>query len=218
MRRTARRCCARASRRTSRAPRTSRTRCRCPATRSSPRPASTARMSAVETAPARSPARWGGLIHRRDPERERERRWPWWLALAVVLAVALGLRLWGIRQGLPYAYNADENAHFVPGAIGLFGHGLNPHFFVNPPAFTYLLHVVFDVWFGGRAGVSKTYALHPTEVFVVARVTAAVVGTLGVGLLYLAGAKLADRRVGLLAAALMAVAFLPVFYAHLAPN
>jgi hypothetical protein len=35
---------------------------------------------------------------------------------------------------------------------------------------------------------------------------------------YLAGAKLAGRRVGLLAAALMAVAFLPVFYSHLALN
>jgi hypothetical protein len=136
----------------------------------------------------------------------------------VVLAVALGLRLWGVAQGLPYAYNADENAHFVPGAIGLFGHGLNPHYFVNPPAFTYLLHVVFDVWFGGRAGVSKTYALHPTEVFVVARVTAAVVSTAAVWLVYLAGARLADRRIGLLAAALLAVSFLPVFYSHLALN
>jgi hypothetical protein len=172
-------------------------------------------MSAVETAPAGAPVPAEGTPR---PPARGERRWPWWIALAVVLAVALGLRLWGIRQGLPYAYNADENAHFVPGAIGLFGHGMNPHYFVNPPAYTYLLHGVFAVWFGGRAGVSNTYALHPTEVFVVARVTAAVVGTLGVGLLYLAGAKLADRRVGLLAAALMAVAFLPVFYAHLALN
>ncbi|MEA2246765.1 MAG: hypothetical protein QOH46_1294 [Solirubrobacteraceae bacterium] len=146
------------------------------------------------------------------------RRWPWWLGLAAVLAVALGLRLWGIRHGLPYAYNADENAHFVPGAIGLFGHGPNPHYFVNPPAYTYLLHVVFDLRFGGRAGVSSTYATHPTEVFVVARVTAAVVGTLAVWLLYCAGARMADRRVGLLAAALLAVAFLPVFYSHLALN
>src|SRR3954469_10632408 len=148
----------------------------------------------------------------------QERRWPWWLGLAAVLAVALGLRLWGIGHGLPYAYNADENAHFVPGAIGLFGHGYNPHYFVNPPAYTYLLHVVFAVWFGGRAGVSNAYATHPTEVFVVARVTAAAVGTLSVGLLYCAGAKLAGRRVGLLAAALLAVAFLPVFYSHLALN
>ena len=184
-------------------------------------------MSAVESAPSRA-ARAGRRARARDRERGSSHdparqadggaRWPYWIALAVVLAVALGLRLWGVAQGLPYAYNADENAHFVPGAIGLFGHGLNPHYFVNPPAYTYLLHVVFGVWFGGRAGVSNTYAVHPTEVFVVARVTAAVVSTAAVWLVYLAGARLADRRIGLLAAALLAVSFLPVFYSHLALN
>jgi hypothetical protein len=147
-----------------------------------------------------------------------ERRWPWWVGLALVLAAALLLRLWGVKQGMPYAYNADENAHFVPGAIGLFGHGWNPNYFVNPPAYTYLLHVVFDVWFGGRGGVSKAFATNPTEVFVVARVTAAVVGVLAVWLVYLAGARMFDRAVGLLAAALLAVSFLAVFYSHLALN
>jgi hypothetical protein len=180
-------------------------------------------MSAVEAPPGGSP---GAPRPRRGPgERRdtgagsrRERRRPFWLGLVAVLAAALGLRLWGIAHGLPYAYNADENAHFVPGAIGLFGHGYNPHYFVNPPAFTYLLHAVFAVWFGGREGVSSAYATHPTEVFVVARVTSAAVGTLGVWLLYCAGAKLAGRKVGLLAAALLAFAFLPVFYSHLALN
>jgi hypothetical protein len=147
-----------------------------------------------------------------------ERRWPWWIGLALVLAAALVLRLWGVKQGMPYAYNADENAHFVPGAIGLFGHGWDPHYFVNPPAYTYLLHVVFDVWFGGRGGVSKAFATNPTEVFVVARVTAAVVGTLAVWLMYLAGARMFGRATGLLAAALLAVSFLAVFYSHLALN
>lgn len=150
--------------------------------------------------------------------RRDARRWPWWLAVVVVLAAALALRLWGVRSGLPYVYNADENAHFVPKAIGLFGHGWNPHYFVNPPAFTYVLHLVFAVWFGGRAGVSNAYATDPTTVFVVARVTVAILGTLGVWLLYLAGARMFDRRVGLLAAALLGVGFLPVFYAHLALN
>jgi hypothetical protein len=145
-------------------------------------------------------------------------RWAAWLALGLVLVVALGLRLWGIRQGLPYSYNTDEDAHFVPRAIGIFTLGWNPHYFANPPAFTYLLHFVFALWFGGRAGVSRTFVLDPAAVFTVARATAALLGTLAVWLLYAAGTRLFDRGVALLAAALEAVAFLPVFYAHLALN
>jgi hypothetical protein len=141
-----------------------------------------------------------------------------WLGLALVLALALGLRLWGIRQGLPYAYNADEDSHFVPRAIGMLTLGWNPHYFVNPPAYTDLLRLVFAAWFGGRAGVSHTFAVNPTAVFTLARVCAALLGTLAVWLLYIAGARLFDRGVALLAAALEAVAFLPVFYSHLALN
>jgi Dolichyl-phosphate-mannose-protein mannosyltransferase len=141
-----------------------------------------------------------------------------WLVLGLVLAVALALRLWGIRQGLPYAYNSDEDAHFVPRAVGMLTLGWNPHYFSNPPAYTDLLRLVFSVWFGGRAGVDHTFAANPTAVFTVARVSAAVLGTVAVWLLYLAGARLFDRGVALLAAALEAVAFLPVFYAHLALN
>jgi 4-amino-4-deoxy-L-arabinose transferase-like glycosyltransferase len=66
--------------------------------------------------------------------------------------------------------------------------------------------------------VSNTFAVDQGDVFVIARVTSAVVGTLAVWVLYLAGAKLFDRRIGLLAAGLLAVAFLPVFYSHLALN
>ncbi len=158
-----------------------------------------------------------------SPESSRRRSahrgsWGWPLALTALLAGALALRLWGIGHGLPYAYNVDENAHFVPRAIGLFGHDLDPHYFVNPPALTYLLHAVFSVWFGGGEGAGRAFAADPGEVFLVARVTVAIVSTAAVALLYLAGARLLDRRVGLVAAAVLAVAFLPVFYAHLALN
>jgi hypothetical protein len=142
----------------------------------------------------------------------------WTAAIGGVLLVTFLLRIWGVRHGMPYAFNADENAHFVPKAIALFGHSYNPHYFVNPPAYTYLLHIVFSVWFGGRDGVYEAYATDPESVFVVARVTAGLVGTLAVWLLYVCGARLFDRRVGLLAAALFGVAFLPVFYSHLALN
>jgi hypothetical protein len=145
------------------------------------------------------------------------RRWP--LALAALVAAALVLRLIGIGHGLPYVYNADENAHFVPRAIGMFGHTLNPEYFINPPAFTYLLHAAFGIrWGGSRTAIGDAFAADPGTAFTIARVLAACLGAAAAGLLAVAGARLVDRRVGLVAGALLAVAFLPVDYAHLALN
>ena len=157
--------------------------------------------------------------------RSRRRAEPWAIALAGVLVGALVLRLWGVKHGLPYVYNVDEASNFVPTAVSFyFTDSYNPHYFINPPAFSYLLHVVLGTWFGGGwpfgadAEVGSALASDPTAVFVVARVTSGVLGTAAVGFVYLAAARLYDRRVGVLAALVMAVAFLPVFYSHLALN
>jgi hypothetical protein len=165
-------------------------------------------MVTVETAPRQAAAS-------QAPSRTRLK---WGIAVAVLMLIGFGLRLWGIKQGLPYAYNIDENAHFVPRAIGFFGHTLNPFYFVNPPGYTNVLYLVFGLWFGNGDAAARTLATNPTEVYVVARVVSGALGTLAILFTYLAGAKFVDRRVGLLAAALMTVAFLPVFYAHLALN
>jgi hypothetical protein len=149
---------------------------------------------------------------------DSERRWAW-PVLATVLLAAIGVRIWGVAQGLPFVYNLDEADHFVPRAVAMFRHGsLNPHYFANPPALTYLLHAVFAVWFGGSHGVQQAYARDPHQVYVLARVFTALLGVLAVWLLYLLGARLCDRATGLLAAAIEAFAFLPVFYSHLALN
>ena len=142
----------------------------------------------------------------------------WGTAIGGILLLAFGLRIWGVDHGLPYAYNADENAHFVTRAIGMFGHDWDPNYYVNPPAYTYLVHLALGVWYGGRAGVSDAFAADPTQIWIIARTLSALCGTFAVWLLYLAGARLVDRRVGLLAAGIFAVAFLPVFYAKLALN
>jgi 4-amino-4-deoxy-L-arabinose transferase-like glycosyltransferase len=168
----------------------------------------------------------GAVVHESAPSFARdtlaaasERRWAW-PALAALLLLALGLRLWGVGSGLPYVYNIDEAGHFVPKAVQMFapGHDLNPGYFVNPPALTYVLHIVMAVWFGGGRGVLREYASHPDHVFLLSRVVVALLGTGAVWLLYLFAARLFDRRVALLAAAIEAVAFLPVFYGHLALN
>ncbi|HEX3977629.1 MAG TPA: glycosyltransferase family 39 protein [Solirubrobacteraceae bacterium] len=139
-------------------------------------------------------------------------------ALWLLLAATLGLRLWGIKQGLPYSYNSDEATHFVPRAIAFFSHDYNPQYFLNPPAYSYLLHFVFELWFGGPDAVRRAYAANPTDVYVVARVVAAVLGTVAVWLTYLAGERLFNRTTALLGAAVFGLGFLPIFYSHLALN
>jgi len=140
------------------------------------------------------------------------------LALAALLLLSFLLRLWGFRTGLPYSYNRDENAHFVLYAISLFGHGWDPNYFDNPPALIYLLHLVFAVRFGGGDGAARAFAQSPSAVFETARLTSVLLGTASAGLLYLVGRRALGEAGALLAAAILAVAFLPVSYAHLALN
>src|SRR4051794_3549683 len=152
--------------------------------------------------------------------RDRGSRLAWPLAVGALTAAALALRLIGLRTGLPYVYNADENSHFVPHAVGMFGHGFNPNYFINPPAYTYVVHFLFALRYGADpASVGAAYAAAPTGAFTLARAAAAVLGALAVPLTAIAGARLFDdRRVGFVAGALLAVAFLPVHYSHFALN
>jgi 4-amino-4-deoxy-L-arabinose transferase-like glycosyltransferase len=144
-------------------------------------------------------------------------------ALGWILIGALALRLWSIKHGLPYVYSVDEEQHFVPHAVDMIGGTLNPHYFENPPALTYLLFAVFKIRFHagfpfGSSGFLHSFTRDPTAVFTTARVVVALLGTLSVGLIYWAGTRFYERRVGLVAAVLMACAFLPVFYSKQALN
>ena len=127
-------------------------------------------MSAAETVRTRARAR-----------RRRRRRAAWWPAgarrrrssLVALHPAAVG----ACKTGLPYVYNADENSHFVPRAIGMFGHSLNPDYFINPPAFTYVLHALFTVrWGTDPATIGGAFAADPTTAFALARAASALPG------------------------------------------
>jgi 4-amino-4-deoxy-L-arabinose transferase-like glycosyltransferase len=142
-----------------------------------------------------------------------------WVVLALIFAIALALRLWGIDHGLPAVFNPDEASHFVPRAVRLHQiGGFDPGYFLNPPLITYVFYVVFAIWFGGSDGVAAVAASDPAAPYLVARVVVAVMGAIGVVVVYLVGRVLIDRRAGLVAATLMAVSFLPVHWSHFATN
>jgi 4-amino-4-deoxy-L-arabinose transferase-like glycosyltransferase len=139
-----------------------------------------------------------------------------WL-LAGLLLAAFGLRMWSIRHGLPWVYNRDEEFHFVPVAVRMFGGSFNPEYFENPPALTYLFYAVFRLRFHS-GGFRGAFAADPKAAYETARVVVALIGTLSVALVYWAGRRWFDRRVALLAAGLIAFGFLPAFYGKLALN
>lgn len=151
--------------------------------------------------------------------RRRRRPSGWLLAIAGLTLLALGLRLWGIRWGLPFAYNLDERSHFVPRAVGFFhDHSLDPDYQLNPAGLIEWVAAALAVTHGSSSSVVRTWAHDPAEIWTVARVASALLSTAAIPLLYLAGKRMFDRWVGLCAAAVLATAFLAVHYGHLALN
>ena len=74
-------------------------------------------------------------------------------------------------------------------------------------------------WGTDPASIGGAFAADPTSAFTLARGASAFLGALAVPLTAIAGARLFDdRRVGFVAGALLAVAFLPVHYSHFALN
>src|SRR4051812_9882494 len=130
---------------------------------------------APHAAPERAPRR------ARPARRRRRPTWPA-LLLGGVLAVGVALRLWGVKNGLPFVYDLDERRHFVDIAVQMYRHGYNPHYFQNPPGFTYLLHAVDSFAYGGLwprgAGPAARAQLltDPTPLFVMGRIAARVLG------------------------------------------
>jgi len=152
-------------------------------------------------------------------KRLRALRDPWILGLLSVLALALGLRLWGIRYGLPVAYNLDERSHFVPRAVEFFASGsIDADYQLNPSGLIEWIAGALAIVHRSRQGVVNTWNTDPAEIWTVARLASALLATAAVGFIYAAGARLLDRRAGLIAAALLATCFLPVHYGHLALN
>jgi Dolichyl-phosphate-mannose-protein mannosyltransferase len=146
------------------------------------------------------------------------------LILALILVAGLALRLWNIDYGLPFVYSIDEGSHFASRAVEMFWQDLDPGYYQNPSGYTYLIYallrvmygplgMVFDLPFGN---VTDQFDKDPSEIWIAARALAAVLCMLGVAAVYWAGRRLWGVREGLVAAAVLCFAFLPVAYSRVA--
>src|SRR3954451_22345174 len=146
------------------------------------------------------------------------------LALASILLAGFALRLWNIDYGLPFVYSIDEGSHFTSRAVEMFWQDLDPGYYQNPAAYTYLIYVLFRAMYGPLGflfdlpfgNVTDQFDKNPTEMWIAARALAAVLGVAGVAATYWAARRLWGVREGLVAAALLSFAFLPVAYSRVA--
>lgn len=138
-------------------------------------------------------------------------------ALAALVAGALAVRLVGLTSGLPFAYNPDEELHFVPPAAAAADGELDPGYYQNPSALTYLLALVLRAAHP-RGDLTDLLAADPGAVHLVGRVVVAVLGTLLVVVVYAVGRRCFGPSAGWWAGALIAVGFLPVHYSRQALN
>jgi 4-amino-4-deoxy-L-arabinose transferase-like glycosyltransferase len=152
-----------------------------------------------------------------------EREWreatdlrPSTLGLVLVLFAAALLRLWGLRQGIPYAIGVDE-PEIMERAVTMMKSGdYNPHFFDYPSLYIYIQTVVavvryvlgaMDARWGSLAQVSAA------DFYLWGRAVTAAFGVGTVWLIFQAGLRWGARH-ALLAAALLAVLPMHVRESH----
>jgi Dolichyl-phosphate-mannose-protein mannosyltransferase len=146
------------------------------------------------------------------------------LILALILLGGLALRVWNNDYGLPFVYSLDEATHFASRAVEMFWQDLDPGYYQNPSAYTYLIYGLLRTMYGPLGflfelpygNVTDQFEKDPTEMWVAARTLAAVLCMVGVAATYLAARRLWGVREGLVAAAVLAFAFLPVAYSRVA--
>jgi hypothetical protein len=144
------------------------------------------------------------------------------LALAAILGVAVGLRLFGVAWGLPDFHHPDES-YILNRALAFAKGDLNPRNFLYPTLYLYALFAWEGAFFvvGRLAGLyasvasfEREFFVDPTRLVIAGRVLTALFGVATVAAVYRFGARLYDRRTGLGAALLLAVAPFAVRDAH----
>jgi len=150
------------------------------------------------------------------------------LPLLGAVMVALILRVWSLDWQLPFLLHNDERT-YLGIAMMSWAHGdPNPHRFYNPSLVFYIDTALFNLIGGGAFENFRVFASafgrqvsDPRGIYLVAlaaRGVSALLGTATIPAVYVAAKELFGRRAAILAAWLMAVAFLHVRNSHYGTN
>lgn len=130
------------------------------------------------------------------------------LLILLILAAAFGLRLWGITAGLPQSYVPDEYDYVHSALKRLKTGDFNPKWWYYPSLQPYLCTATYLVVYLQKLPSGQWANIHQVteeDMLYWGRFVGVVFGTLAVFLTFVLGRLLFSTKVGLVAAALLAV-------------
>src|SRR5215467_266005 len=144
------------------------------------------------------------------------------IILFIILTMAATVRLLGITSGLPYVFYTDE-ALIVNHAMA-FGTGdLNPHDFIYPSLYMYVLFIIYGMvylsgrllaLFGSTDDFIRFFFTDATMFYLTGRLIAACSGVASVWMVYRLGRRAYGSQVGLIAAVILCFSVLHVSQSH----
>ena len=145
------------------------------------------------------------------------------LVLTVIILIAATVRFWGIDFGLPHTLCRPDESRLVNTAIRFGGGDLNPHLFNYPTLYSYTLFVCYGIYFLAGMSLGKfssietfilEFSTDPTAFYLIDRFLVAFLGTATVYIVYRIATRMYGRRVALVSAVFMALAYLHVRDSH----
>lgn len=146
------------------------------------------------------------------------------LLVSGIFLFAFTLRAWGYQFGLPILYNGDEG-QVIQRAIRFGSGDLNPHNFIYPSLYMYLLFVCYGGYFAlgslfgsfsSLAEFKNAYFIDPSMFYVIGRLVSAAAGAVTIVFTYLIGKRAYNRAAGVIAALFFSVEYLHIRFSHLA--
>jgi 4-amino-4-deoxy-L-arabinose transferase-like glycosyltransferase len=144
-------------------------------------------------------------------------------ALPVIFIIAIAVRFWGINFGLPQTECRPDETAIVSRAVGFFTGDFNPHFFIYPTLYMYLLFGCYLVYYviGQLSGIysspddlMREFALNPSNLYLIDRCLSATFSVATLLVVYVIAQKLFNRKAATFAALFLSLAHITVRDAH----